>query len=118
MGGVKNDAAQARHSTNRRGVSLSPAAQERHSTKVRDAFCKETPPACLVLPAPLNGGSERPMAYDEQILERVRRVLPRLPLASEEVLTERRMFGGVCITLNGKMLAGVAASQLVIRLEE
>jgi TfoX/Sxy family transcriptional regulator of competence genes len=58
------------------------------------------------------------MAYDEQILARVRRVLPRLPLAPDEALAERKMFGGVCITLNGKMLAGVSASRLVVRLEE
>ncbi len=45
-------------------------------------------------------------------------MLPRLPLTPDEVLAELKMFGGVCFTLNGKMLAGVSASRLVIRLEE
>ena len=55
---------------------------------------------------------------NETTLVALRQALPQLQLSAEEVLTERRMFGGVCYLLNGKMLAGVAKSLLVIRLEE
>jgi hypothetical protein len=57
------------------------------------------------------------MAYDESVLARLRDALRGLALEPGEALAERKMFGGVCVTLNGKMLAGVSDARLVVRLE-
>jgi TfoX/Sxy family transcriptional regulator of competence genes len=58
------------------------------------------------------------MNPSQAILDALDQALPQLPLEPEEAVTGRRMFGGFCYLVNGKMLAGVAKAQLVIRLEE
>lgn len=50
------------------------------------------------------------MAYDDQLADRVRQALGPRP-----DVTERRMFGGVCFLLDGKMLCGVATAALMVR---
>jgi TfoX/Sxy family transcriptional regulator of competence genes len=50
------------------------------------------------------------MACDEQLVERIRGVLKGVRGAAE-----RRMFGGVCFTVNGHMVCGVVKDQLMVR---
>jgi hypothetical protein len=50
------------------------------------------------------------MACDERLVERTRAALEGLPGTGE-----RRMFGGVCFTLNGNMLCGIAGADLMVR---
>lgn len=50
------------------------------------------------------------MVYDEALANRVRGTLVTVPGASE-----RRMFGGVCFMLSGRMLCGVAGRDLMVR---
>lgn len=50
------------------------------------------------------------MAYDEALARRVRRLLAPLPEFSE-----RRMFGGLCFLLAGRMCCGVVGEDLVVR---
>jgi hypothetical protein len=50
------------------------------------------------------------LACDEQLVERIRAVLKGTCDADE-----RRMFGGVCFTINGNMACGVVKSDLVVR---
>ena len=50
------------------------------------------------------------MAYDEKLLERVRKTL-----ASQAGVSEINMFGGVCFSINGNMACGVQESELVVR---
>lgn len=50
------------------------------------------------------------MAFDAVLVDRVRRALAR-----ESGVTERRMFGGVCFTVDGNMACGVQKSDLVVR---
>jgi hypothetical protein len=57
------------------------------------------------------------VAYDEGLLQQLRAALKALDLRSGEELAERKMFGGVCITLNGKMVAGVTGARLMVRAE-
>ena len=51
------------------------------------------------------------MAYDEDLADRVREVMP----ADAEV-TERKMFGGLAFLLRGHMFAGIVASELMVRI--
>lgn len=51
------------------------------------------------------------MAYDEDLAARVREVLPR-----GEVVTERRMFGGLAFMLGGHMFCGIVKDALMARL--
>jgi TfoX/Sxy family transcriptional regulator of competence genes len=51
------------------------------------------------------------MAYDEDLADRVRDVVP----AGGEV-TERKMFGGLAFLLRGHMFAGVVGSELMVRI--
>jgi TfoX/Sxy family transcriptional regulator of competence genes len=51
------------------------------------------------------------VAYDEDLADRVRAVLP-----AGEVVTERRMFGGLAFMLGGHMLCGVVKDALMVRL--
>ena len=51
------------------------------------------------------------MAYDEDLADRVREVMP----ADGEV-TERRMFGGLAFLWGGHMFAGVVGSELMVRI--
>ena len=51
------------------------------------------------------------MAYDEDLAERVREVLP-----AGAAVTERQMFGGLAFMLGGHMFCGVVKDTLMVRL--
>ena len=51
------------------------------------------------------------MAYDEDLADRVRAVLPRCGM-----VTERQMFGGLAFMLGGYMFCGVVMDTLMVRL--
>jgi TfoX/Sxy family transcriptional regulator of competence genes len=51
------------------------------------------------------------MAYDENLADRVRAVLP-----AGEAVTERQMFGGLAFMLGGHMACGVVKDTLMLRL--
>ena len=51
------------------------------------------------------------MACDEGLVERIRETLD-----GRYVFAEKRMFGGVCFTLNGSMMVGVVKSDLMARI--
>ncbi len=51
------------------------------------------------------------MAYDEDLADRVRTVLPR-----GEAVTERQMFGGLTFMLGGHMFCGIVKDSLMVRL--
>ena len=51
------------------------------------------------------------MAYDEDLADRVRAVLP-----PAEAVTERQMFGGLAFMLGGHMFCGVVRDTLEVRL--
>jgi hypothetical protein len=50
------------------------------------------------------------MAFDEKLASRVRAAIE---IAAE--LTEKKMFGGLCFLLGGRMCGGVLGEDLVIR---
>lgn len=50
------------------------------------------------------------MAYDEQLADRVRRVL-----AGRPDVTERAMFGGLCFMTRGRMCCGLVGDELMVR---
>ena len=50
------------------------------------------------------------MAYDERFADRIRKAL-----ASRKGITEREMFGGIGFLLDGKFVAGVHRSELMVR---
>ena len=50
------------------------------------------------------------MACDERLVERIRTVLK-----GTRGVGERRMFGGVCFTVNGNMACGVVKNYLMVR---
>lgn len=50
------------------------------------------------------------MAYNERLAERVRKML-----ASEEGISERKMFGGLAFLKDGKMCVGVRNDEIVVR---
>lgn len=55
------------------------------------------------------------MAFDLQVAELTRSTL--LPLLAEaEVLKEIRMFGGLCLTVDTRMVAGVLDDRVLIRI--
>ena len=51
------------------------------------------------------------MAYDEDLADRAREVMP----ASAEV-TERKMFGGLAFLMRGHMFAGIVGRELMVRI--
>ena len=51
------------------------------------------------------------MAYDEDLADRVREVVP-----ADGKVTERRMFGGLAFLWGGHMFAGVVGSELMVRI--
>jgi len=53
------------------------------------------------------------MACDEGLVERI-----RIELQGTHGAGEKRMFGGVCFTLNGNMMCGVVKDQLMARIGE
>lgn len=50
------------------------------------------------------------MAYDERLAQRIREVLGDRPAVSE-----RRMFGGLCFLVDGKMAVGINDRDLMVR---
>ena len=50
------------------------------------------------------------MSYDESLVQRIRQ-----DLRTMHSIGERRMFGGVCFTLNGHMVFGVVKDELMVR---
>lgn len=52
------------------------------------------------------------MAYDEQLAERIRRGLRNLRASFEE----KRMMGGLCFMVDGKMCVGVEKNRLMARI--
>ncbi len=50
------------------------------------------------------------MAYDEQLAERV-----RATVADRDDISEKPMFGGLCLLAHGNMFAGVQSDSLMLR---
>jgi TfoX/Sxy family transcriptional regulator of competence genes len=50
------------------------------------------------------------MAYNEKLADRA-----RAALKGTRGLAERKMFGGLCFTINGNMVAGVVDERLMLR---
>lgn len=53
------------------------------------------------------------MAYNEQLAERVRQFFNKTP----ERIEEKRMMGGLCFMVNGKMCVGVDQDRLMARID-
>ena len=53
------------------------------------------------------------MAYDEKLADRVR----ELVAATGRDLEEKKMFGGLCFMVDGKMCVGVESQRLMVRLD-
>jgi TfoX/Sxy family transcriptional regulator of competence genes len=53
------------------------------------------------------------MAYDEQLAERIRRRFGKVRVRFEE----KRMMGGLCFTVDGKMCVGVEKNRLMARID-
>ncbi len=51
------------------------------------------------------------MAYDEALAERIREILGK-----SKSITERKMFGGICFMLDGKMIGGVLKNDLIVKI--
>lgn len=51
------------------------------------------------------------MPFDESVASRIRNELEQVP-----DVVERKMFGGLCFTVNGHMVIGVMQDHLVLRL--
>jgi TfoX/Sxy family transcriptional regulator of competence genes len=51
------------------------------------------------------------MAYDEDLADRIREVIP-----DDGEVTERKMFGGLAFLWEGHMFAGVVGSELMVRI--
>jgi TfoX/Sxy family transcriptional regulator of competence genes len=51
------------------------------------------------------------MAYDEQLADRIRKVLAR-----RKAFAEKKMFGGIAFMLRGNMCCGVLNDDLILRL--
>jgi TfoX/Sxy family transcriptional regulator of competence genes len=50
------------------------------------------------------------MAYDESVAQRVRQAIQ-----GRDGLSERKMFGGLCLMLHGNMFAGIINDELMLR---
>src|SRR5258705_13061975 len=57
------------------------------------------------------GDSRTPMAYDQNLAERVRAVL-----IGTDAVTERKMFGGLAFLVGGHMACGIVGNELMLRL--
>jgi len=53
------------------------------------------------------------MAYDEHLADRIRQFFAGLDVQAEE----KRMMGGLCFMVNGKMCVGVTAERLMARVD-
>jgi TfoX/Sxy family transcriptional regulator of competence genes len=51
------------------------------------------------------------MAYDEKLAGRIREIL-----RGSKGITEKKMFGGICFLVNGKMVCGVLKNDLVAKI--
>jgi hypothetical protein len=58
------------------------------------------------------------MPYNTDLADRLRQVLQSLNLNEGEQLGETKMFGGLCFTLNGKMLMGIDNVRIMVRLSD
>ncbi len=58
------------------------------------------------------------MPYDDGTAQILRDAVSALKFETSDVVSERNMFGGLCVLLNGNMLAGVVGSQVVVRLAD
>ena len=52
------------------------------------------------------------MAYNEKLADRVRELIS----STHEITEEKKMFGGLCFMVNGKMCVGVEKERLMVRL--
>ena len=50
------------------------------------------------------------MAYDEDLADRIRSALKR-----RRGISEKKMFGGLCILVNGNMAFGIVGNELMVR---
>ena len=50
------------------------------------------------------------MAYNEQLADRIRTLMP-----PDEGSHEKKMFGGLCFLLNGNMTCGIVGDRLMVR---
>lgn len=53
------------------------------------------------------------MAYNEKLAERTREIIS----VSHKKVEEKKMFGGLCFMVNGKMCVGVEQERLMVRLD-
>jgi len=53
------------------------------------------------------------MAFDAELADRIRQVLP-----GNRAISERKMFGGLAFLMNGHMFCGVVKDDLMVRLGE
>jgi TfoX/Sxy family transcriptional regulator of competence genes len=53
------------------------------------------------------------MAYDESLAERTAAIIAR----THSDVEEKKMFGGLCFMVNGKMCVGVESERLMVRLD-
>ncbi len=53
------------------------------------------------------------MAYNEKLADRVREII----VATHKITEEKKMFGGLCFMVNGKMCVGVEQERLMVRLD-
>jgi|SRR3954471_7802955 TfoX/Sxy family transcriptional regulator of competence genes len=53
------------------------------------------------------------MAYDEKLADRAREVISR----THKKVEEKRMFGGLCFMVNGKMCVGIEQERMMVRLD-
>jgi TfoX/Sxy family transcriptional regulator of competence genes len=53
------------------------------------------------------------MAYDEKLADRVRELI----FVTHKDIEEKKMFGGLCFMVNGKMCVGVEKERLMVRLD-
>ncbi len=53
------------------------------------------------------------MGYDKQLADRVREIIARTHTNVEE----KKMFGGICFMVDGKMCVGVESERMMVRFE-
>ena len=53
------------------------------------------------------------MAFNELLADRVREIIAR----THKKVEEKRMFGGLCFMVNGKMCVGVEAERMMVRFD-
>ncbi len=59
----------------------------------------------------LNQWKNRTMAYDVELESRIDELL-----AAQDGLAKRKMFGGLCYTINGNMCCGIMGDRLMVRI--